>query len=267
MSTSLVELPSRESSPPEVPAAPIFAPGRDPARVARLSLLFGGSGQLSIGQKKKGIVLIIASVIGLACVVVPGAIIIGLCVYDALVMARRQEDGRELGDWEFFWHHPTQTRYDWKVVAIRRLDISEEPIGVEYQRIDNSTSTAKVVRTLRGVKVWSCESTLEFEKATTTMKVLDPKLKDSSFVKHSVEDLQREQYNYTEGTTHTVEETIEVVVNGGCHVVIELHWKNIIDNWEIVLRKGRHETVVPFKVISKVTFDQRMVNVEDALAA
>ena len=146
--------------------------------------------------------------------------------------------------------------------------MSEEPIGVEMMRIDNSTSSSTTTRSLRVTKEWSRRYSVEYENAVTTTRILDPKLTESSLIRHSVEELRREQYNYTEGSTQTVEETIEVEVQAGQNVRIELHWKNIVDNFEILLRNGnRHEARVPFNIVSKVTFDQRMKNIVDGRSA
>lgn len=240
-------------------------PGK-PVKTALLSLILGGTGQIALGQTKKGIALIAVSgvmlaplLFGFAIVILPEMIFVGLCGYDALVMARRQRDGFQLGTWEFFWHRPEMTPDQWKVISMQRLGLSEEPTGVEYIRIDNSTGS-NTTRTLRVAKVWSREYIVEYENAVTTLSTLDPKLRNSSIVKRSIEELRRERYNDRKGVSHTVEETVAIEVQAGRNVEIELHWKNIMDNWEVLLRRDGDETRLPVKIISKVTFDQRMKN-------
>jgi TM2 domain-containing membrane protein YozV len=78
-------------------------PPKDPIIAAVLSLiLFGGAGQLYLGQQKKGIITIVASVI-LMCAFGLGVIINIVGAYDAYVMATRLKENKAIGDMEFFW--------------------------------------------------------------------------------------------------------------------------------------------------------------------
>ncbi len=77
-------------------------PPKDPIIAAVLSLLLlGGVGQIYLGQQKKGIILIVATVL-LSCVVV-GAFIPFVGAYDAYVIGERLKSGKAVGDMEFFW--------------------------------------------------------------------------------------------------------------------------------------------------------------------
>jgi hypothetical protein len=67
-----------------------------PTRTALLSCVFlGGAGQISIGQTKKGAVIICAALIGLALYVAPGIFVIVLGIYDAYVNRRTVPDTRK----------------------------------------------------------------------------------------------------------------------------------------------------------------------------
>jgi TM2 domain-containing membrane protein YozV len=77
-------------------------PPKDPIIAAVLSLvLFGGVGQIYLGQQKKGIIIIVASVL-LSCIGV-GAIIWLVGAYDAYVIGTKLKNGQAVGDMEFFW--------------------------------------------------------------------------------------------------------------------------------------------------------------------
>jgi TM2 domain-containing membrane protein YozV len=77
-------------------------PPKDPIIAAVLSLiLFGGVGQLYIGQQKKGIILIVATIL-LSCIGI-GFIVWILGAVDAYVIADRLKQGKAVGDMEFFW--------------------------------------------------------------------------------------------------------------------------------------------------------------------
>jgi len=77
-------------------------PPKDPVIAAVLSvLLLGGVGQMYLGQTKKGIILIVATVV-LSCVGV-GFVIPFVGAYDAYVIGNKLKSGKSVGDMEFFW--------------------------------------------------------------------------------------------------------------------------------------------------------------------
>jgi TM2 domain-containing membrane protein YozV len=77
-------------------------PPKDPIIAAVLSLiLFGGVGQLYLGQQKKGIIIIVATIL-LSCVGI-GFIVWILGAVDAYVIADRLKQGKAVGDLVFFW--------------------------------------------------------------------------------------------------------------------------------------------------------------------
>jgi TM2 domain-containing membrane protein YozV len=64
-------------------------------------LLFGGVGQIYLGQTKKGVILIVATLI-LSCVGI-GLIIPILGAIDAYMMADKLQKGETIGDMQWFW--------------------------------------------------------------------------------------------------------------------------------------------------------------------
>lgn len=82
-------------------------PPKDPIIAAVLSfLLFGGVGQIYLGQQKKGIILIVATIV-LSCVTVGtvGWVVWLVGAYDAYVIGTRLKEGKTVGDMEFFWQN------------------------------------------------------------------------------------------------------------------------------------------------------------------
>ena len=80
-------------------------PPKDPMIAAVLSfILLGGAGQLYLGQQKKGIILIVVSLVAW-CISVGtlGWIVQILGAYDAYVIATKLKGGKPVGDMEFFW--------------------------------------------------------------------------------------------------------------------------------------------------------------------
>ena len=77
-------------------------PPKDPIIAAVLSvLLLGGVGQIYLGQQKKGIILIVATLL-LSCVGI-GVLIPFVGAYDAYVIGTKLKSGQTVGDMEFFW--------------------------------------------------------------------------------------------------------------------------------------------------------------------
>lgn len=79
-------------------------PPKDPIVAALLSLiLFGGVGQLYLGQQKKGWILIVVWVLGWCTggIVTTVAAIVG--AIDAYKIAEKLKAGQPVGDMEFFW--------------------------------------------------------------------------------------------------------------------------------------------------------------------
>jgi TM2 domain-containing membrane protein YozV len=79
-------------------------PPKKPIVVAIVSLLlFGGVGQIHLGQTKKGIFFILATIalipIGIGFIVWIAGII------DAYVMAEKLQKGQAIGDMQWFWEN------------------------------------------------------------------------------------------------------------------------------------------------------------------
>jgi TM2 domain-containing membrane protein YozV len=64
-------------------------------------LLLGGVGQIYLGQMKKGIILIVATLI-LSCIGI-GVLIPIVGAIDAYMMADKLQKGETIGDMQWFW--------------------------------------------------------------------------------------------------------------------------------------------------------------------
>jgi TM2 domain-containing membrane protein YozV len=77
-------------------------PPKNPIIAAVLSLiLLGGVGQMYIGQMKKGVILIVATVV-LSCIGI-GVLIPILGAVDAYMLADKLQKGEAIGDMQWFW--------------------------------------------------------------------------------------------------------------------------------------------------------------------
>ena len=79
-------------------------PPKNPIIAALLSfLLLGGVGQMYLGQTKKGIIIIVATLV-LSCVGI-GVIIPLLGTVDAYMLADKLQKGEAIGDMQWFWEN------------------------------------------------------------------------------------------------------------------------------------------------------------------
>ena len=75
----------------------------NPALMGVLSFLITGLGQMVMGQVAKGIVMLIGSIIlafftlGLSSIIT-----IAISIIDAVLIAKKKQQGRQVGEWEFF---------------------------------------------------------------------------------------------------------------------------------------------------------------------
>ena len=102
------------SSTPNPPTSPAAGgdlvyptqPPKDPVLVLVLNLLvLGGVGYIIIGQKTKGIVAIVAWVLGLASCGIVSAIVAIVAAIDGWMQAQELQQGHPVGQWTFFKDH------------------------------------------------------------------------------------------------------------------------------------------------------------------
>jgi TM2 domain-containing membrane protein YozV len=77
-------------------------PAKSPLLAAVLSLVIPGLGQLYLGQERKGIV-ILAATIALWCTFIGGPIASIIAVVDAYQIGKKLAAGQVVGDMEWFW--------------------------------------------------------------------------------------------------------------------------------------------------------------------
>ncbi len=225
-----------------------------------LSLIFGGAGQIYLGQVKKGWWIIIIS--AATSIVGVGVLLIILGMIDANVIAKRIKENGSVTEWEFFWHRKAKS--NWKVLKIEPVGFSEKFIGSEPRRYFNASSPAPVIHTFRGKKEWSQSYSIEREKAHSTTSVIDPKITDSAIISRSIQDVFREKYSYVENKKSIFEEDVTVSVPPGKNIQVELLWKYVIENWVIVVIDQYNQQIeIPVSFIAKISFDQRQFEFDE----
>jgi hypothetical protein len=81
-------------------------PPEDPTKILLLNLIGGCVGYFILGQKNKGIVAVIAFVLGLifTCGILSGLVAIAAAI-DGMMQAQQLQAGHPVGQWTFFQDH------------------------------------------------------------------------------------------------------------------------------------------------------------------
>src|SRR2546422_7219416 len=68
---------------------------------------------------------------------------------------------------------------------------------------------------------------------------------------------------YSEAKRHLLEENVTVEVPPRTRIRLELRWKNIRDNWDVVVRRQSGEEItIPVIIVTKLSLDQEVIEVE-----
>ncbi|MBM3774546.1 MAG: hypothetical protein FJW37_05215 [Acidobacteria bacterium] len=232
-------------------------PPKQPVIAALLSIL-PGVGQLYIGQKKKGATMLLLSI-----AVYPTAIvIIPLGILDAYILTQRLRQGRAIEPWECFWQRKFPAGSVWRVSEIVKKGRAQQAIpGVEERVIDNSRSGSTVTKTLTVSREWSCTYSVEHQREHRTTDTSTIRVREGVTRNRSVEDALRDKFAYTHGARQVYQENLEVTIPPFKKMRVILHWKNILEVGDMVLRDQHGTTVqLPFAIVIGVTFDQTQID-------
>ena len=138
---------------------------------------------------------------------------------------------------------------------------TEEPIGDELRKIDNSSTSTSSVRRLRATRRWAKKCDVQMERASTTTHGLDLAVRDLGGYHSAIEAAVKQNYAVGTEEEETFDEEIEVTVPPRTSVQLCLHWKRLWQEGYVVLTGSSDQTVhVPFRTIIGVTFDQESVD-------
>lgn len=154
---------------------------------------------------------------------------------------------------------PTNTATEPRVVSITTTEQgrSEERLGVERRKIDNSRSATSSVRRLRAQRTWSRKSEIFFERATKGSSSAGLNIQGVGSLKAAAEKSFRESLALSGEEQQTFEEGIEVTIPARTAVEVLLHWKTIWQEGVLAIEMDDGETYkIPYRVTVGMTFDQ-----------
>lgn len=143
------------------------------------------------------------------------------------------------------------------VLDITETHRSEEQIGTEKRRIDNTAGTTRLTRTIRLTREWSRTVSLELNAShgSSIGTQLGPNWLE---LRASVEQTLSRNYSVSEGRREEFAEEIGVEVEPGAAIAIVLVWKRLWQHGLVRVLSGGHQVEVPFRVAVGITFDQSM---------
>ena len=134
---------------------------------------------------------------------------------------------------------------------------TEEPLGDELRKIDNSSTATSSVRRLRAARRWVKKCDVQIERASTTTHGLDLAVYDLGGYHSAIEAAVKQNYAIGTEEEQTFDEEIEVTVPPRTSVQLCLHWKRLWQEGYVVLAEPDGQSIcVPFRTAIGVTFDQ-----------
>lgn len=142
-----------------------------------------------------------------------------------------------------------------QVLGVTETHRSEEPVGTETRRIDNTAGTSRLTRTIRVTREWSRTVSLDLNTShgASARAQIGPNWLE---LRTSVEQTLSCTYSVSAGRREEFAEEIGVEVEPGTALAIVLVWKRLWQHGVVqVLSRGR-QVEVPFRVAVGITFDQ-----------
>lgn len=142
-----------------------------------------------------------------------------------------------------------------QVLGVTETHRSEDPIGTETRRIDNTSGAGRLTRTIRVTKEWNRMVSLDLHASHSISggAQIGP---DWLALKTSIEQTLERTYAISVSRREEFAEEIGVEIEPGADVTVILTWKRI---WQHglahVLTQGR-QADMPFRMAVGVTFDQ-----------
>lgn len=142
-----------------------------------------------------------------------------------------------------------------QVLGVSETHRSEEPIGTETRRVDNTSGVGRVTRTIRVTEEWSRMVSLELHErhGDSTGITVGPSW---LALKTSIEQSLEHTYAISANRREEFAEEIGVEIEPGADVTVIFSWKRIWQHGVAHVLTQGGEVNVPFRMAVGVTFDQ-----------
>lgn len=136
---------------------------------------------------------------------------------------------------------------------------SEDPLGDEIRRIDNS-GAATSVRRLKFSRRWTQRYEVLVDRTERSGSGFDLSAGGLLRLKAESESAIKRTYGITGESEQTFSEELELTLQPHTAVVLTVHWKRIWQEGVAVIHSPTGLARVPYRAITGVTFDQTSVN-------
>lgn len=151
---------------------------------------------------------------------------------------------------------------EWRVDEVRETHRFEQALGTDRQVVDATGFDSKVTQKLVFSRQWRQSVTVESEKAVTHSSGGSLAILDLATLEASAVTAIKDGYSTEDSTERTTSREIEVTVNAGTTMEVQLHWKKVLQAGVVVFAGPNGATVeVPFALAVDVTFDQEFDSV------
>lgn len=150
---------------------------------------------------------------------------------------------------------PSGSMADATVLTVTETHRSTEPIGTETRRINNTSGTGSLTRTIRATQEWNhmiSADLHEVNKSSGGIQIGPDWLALRATIEHSLE----RTYAISVSRRQEFAEEIGVEVAAGADVTIVLAWKRIWQHGRARVLVQGQQVDVPFRLTVGVTFDQ-----------
>jgi hypothetical protein len=142
-----------------------------------------------------------------------------------------------------------------QVLGVTETHRSEEPIGTDTYRIDNTSASAKLTRTIRVTRRWSRMVSLDLNSGhslTGGGQIGPPWLALRTGIEQSL------SHTYSVATDHSEEfaEEFGIEVGPGDDTTVILAWKRLWQHGVVDVWSEGRQARLPFRLAVGITFDQ-----------
>jgi hypothetical protein len=138
-----------------------------------------------------------------------------------------------------------------QVLGVTETHRSEEPIGTDTRRIDNTSGTGRLTRTIRVTKEWTRMVSLDLHESGNIIVGVN-----WLALKASIEQTLEHTYAISVSRREESAEEISVEIEPGADATIILTWKRIWQHGLAHVPAQGRQVNVPFRMAVGVTFDQ-----------
>lgn len=145
-------------------------------------------------------------------------------------------------------------------VEIVETSRTEDPLGDDIRRIDNSGS-ATSVRRLKFSRRWTQRYEVLVDRTESSGFGIDLSPGGLIGLKASTEDAVKRSYGISDESEQTFSEELELTLQPHTAVVLTVHWKQIWQEGVAVVHAPTGVARVPYRAVTGITFDQTSANV------